>query len=106
MKAALWLPLVVADVVTCWLKQRQTWFLFPLRAADPSTVLCPCSFLIVLGCLILAILTTFREHEKVSAHWLVILVSCTGHAATFQMSLVLFLQILHGQHVSCPGIDR
>uniref|UniRef100_A0A3Q3H143 Potassium voltage-gated channel, KQT-like subfamily, member 3 n=1 Tax=Labrus bergylta TaxID=56723 RepID=A0A3Q3H143_9LABR len=28
---------------------------------------------IVLGCLILAILTTFREHEKVSAHWLVIL---------------------------------
>ncbi|XP_041848389.1 potassium voltage-gated channel subfamily KQT member 3 [Melanotaenia boesemani] len=30
-------------------------------------------FLIVLGCLILAILTTFREHEKVSAHWLVIL---------------------------------
>ncbi|TKS79298.1 Potassium voltage-gated channel subfamily KQT member 3 KQT-like 3 [Collichthys lucidus] len=32
-----------------------------------------CWFLIVLGCLILAILTTFREHEKVSAHWLVIL---------------------------------
>lgn len=31
-------------------------------------------FLIVLGCLILAILTTFKEHEKVSAHWLVILV--------------------------------
>uniref|UniRef100_A0A8C4DE20 Potassium voltage-gated channel, KQT-like subfamily, member 3 n=1 Tax=Dicentrarchus labrax TaxID=13489 RepID=A0A8C4DE20_DICLA len=31
------------------------------------------AFLIVLGCLILAILTTFREHEKVSAHWLVIL---------------------------------
>uniref|UniRef100_A0A3B3VH15 Potassium voltage-gated channel subfamily Q member 3 n=2 Tax=Poecilia TaxID=8080 RepID=A0A3B3VH15_9TELE len=30
-------------------------------------------FLIVLGCLILAILTTFREHEKDSAHWLVIL---------------------------------
>nr|XP_046263907.1 potassium voltage-gated channel subfamily KQT member 3 [Scatophagus argus] len=30
-------------------------------------------FLIVLGCLILAILTTFKEHEKVSAHWLVIL---------------------------------
>uniref|UniRef100_A0A3B4ZSN9 Potassium voltage-gated channel subfamily Q member 3 n=1 Tax=Stegastes partitus TaxID=144197 RepID=A0A3B4ZSN9_9TELE len=30
-------------------------------------------FLIVLGCLILAILTTFREHEKTSAHWLVIL---------------------------------
>ncbi|XP_053738852.1 potassium voltage-gated channel subfamily KQT member 3 isoform X1 [Synchiropus splendidus] len=30
-------------------------------------------FLIVLGCLILAILTTFREHEKVSAHWLVVL---------------------------------
>uniref|UniRef100_A0AAQ6IRD0 Potassium voltage-gated channel, KQT-like subfamily, member 3 n=1 Tax=Anabas testudineus TaxID=64144 RepID=A0AAQ6IRD0_ANATE len=31
------------------------------------------TFLIVLGCLILAILTTFKEHEKVSAHWLVIL---------------------------------
>ncbi|XP_034038985.1 LOW QUALITY PROTEIN: potassium voltage-gated channel subfamily KQT member 3 [Thalassophryne amazonica] len=30
-------------------------------------------FLIVLGCLILAILTTFREHEKQSAHWLLIL---------------------------------
>ncbi|XP_054452367.1 potassium voltage-gated channel subfamily KQT member 3 [Anoplopoma fimbria] len=30
-------------------------------------------FLIVLGCLILAILTTFREHENVSAYWLVIL---------------------------------
>ncbi|XP_028987115.1 potassium voltage-gated channel subfamily KQT member 3 [Betta splendens] len=30
-------------------------------------------FLIVLGCLILAVLTTFKEHEKVSAHWLVIL---------------------------------
>ncbi|XP_060940695.1 potassium voltage-gated channel subfamily KQT member 3 isoform X1 [Limanda limanda] len=30
-------------------------------------------FLIVLGCLILAILTTFKEHEKASAHWLVIL---------------------------------
>ncbi|KAK5860452.1 hypothetical protein PBY51_021927 [Eleginops maclovinus] len=30
-------------------------------------------FLIVLGCLILAILTTFKEHEKVSAHWLVVL---------------------------------
>uniref|UniRef100_A0A3P8VEN4 Potassium voltage-gated channel, KQT-like subfamily, member 3 n=1 Tax=Cynoglossus semilaevis TaxID=244447 RepID=A0A3P8VEN4_CYNSE len=30
-------------------------------------------FLIVLGCLILAILTTFKEHEKISAHWLVIL---------------------------------
>lgn len=37
-------------------------------------ILCVCRFLIVLGCLILAILTTFREHEKVSAHWLVILV--------------------------------
>ncbi|XP_034744426.1 potassium voltage-gated channel subfamily KQT member 3 [Etheostoma cragini] len=36
-------------------------------------ILCLCRFLIVLGCLILAILTTFREHEKVSAHWLVIL---------------------------------
>uniref|UniRef100_H2LQ97 Potassium voltage-gated channel subfamily Q member 3 n=1 Tax=Oryzias latipes TaxID=8090 RepID=H2LQ97_ORYLA len=30
-------------------------------------------FLIVLGCLILAILTTFKEHENTSAHWLVIL---------------------------------
>ncbi|KAM3604637.1 uncharacterized protein V6R79_014164 [Siganus canaliculatus] len=30
-------------------------------------------FLIVLGCLILAVLTTFKEHEKTSAHWLVIL---------------------------------
>lgn len=33
-----------------------------------------CRFLIVLGCLILAVLTTFKEHEKLSAHWLVILV--------------------------------
>ncbi|XP_044224193.1 potassium voltage-gated channel subfamily KQT member 3 [Thunnus albacares] len=40
---------------------------------DVLHVLCVCRFLIVLGCLILAILTTFREHEKVSAHWLVIL---------------------------------
>ncbi|XP_077471803.1 potassium voltage-gated channel subfamily KQT member 3 isoform X2 [Stigmatopora argus] len=30
-------------------------------------------FLIVLGCLILAVLTTFKEHEKTSAHWLVVL---------------------------------
>lgn len=37
-------------------------------------LLCVCRFLIVLGCLILAILTTFKEHENVSAHWLVILV--------------------------------
>lgn len=35
---------------------------------------CVSRFLIVLGCLILAILTTFKEHEKVSAHWLVVLV--------------------------------
>ncbi|XP_067109005.1 potassium voltage-gated channel subfamily KQT member 3 [Osmerus mordax] len=34
-------------------------------------------FLIVLGCLILAILTTFKEHEKDSAHWLVILETFT-----------------------------
>ncbi|KAG7267842.1 hypothetical protein CRUP_000714 [Coryphaenoides rupestris] len=34
----------------------------------------PPPFLIVLGCLILAILTTFKEHEKVSAHWLLVLV--------------------------------
>ncbi|KAF3698627.1 Potassium voltage-gated channel subfamily KQT member 3 [Channa argus] len=34
-------------------------------------------FLIVLCCLILAILTTFKEHEKVSAHWLVILETFT-----------------------------
>lgn len=30
-------------------------------------------FLIVLGCLILAVLTTFKEHERTSAHWLVVL---------------------------------
>lgn len=36
--------------------------------------MCVSRFLIVLGCLILAILTTFKEHEKVSAHWLVVLV--------------------------------
>ncbi|RXN38851.1 potassium voltage-gated channel subfamily KQT member 3 [Labeo rohita] len=34
-------------------------------------------FLIVLGCLILSILTTFKEHERVSAHWLVILETFT-----------------------------
>lgn len=43
---------------------------------------CVCSFLIVLGCLILAVLTTFKEHEKLSAHWLVVLVGlliCVSH---------------------------
>ncbi|XP_013877460.1 potassium voltage-gated channel subfamily KQT member 3 [Austrofundulus limnaeus] len=30
-------------------------------------------FLIVLGCLILAVLTTFKEYEKDSAHWLLVL---------------------------------
>ncbi|XP_077412965.1 potassium voltage-gated channel subfamily KQT member 3 isoform X2 [Vanacampus margaritifer] len=39
-------------------------------------------FLIVLGCLILAVLTTFKEHEKTSAHWLVVLVSFHTHART------------------------
>ncbi|KAL2096838.1 hypothetical protein ACEWY4_006045 [Coilia grayii] len=34
-------------------------------------------FLIVLDCLILAILTTFKEYEKVSAYWLVILETFT-----------------------------
>ncbi|XP_063076114.1 potassium voltage-gated channel subfamily KQT member 3 [Engraulis encrasicolus] len=34
-------------------------------------------FLIVLACLILAILTTFKEYEKASAHWLVILETFT-----------------------------
>ncbi|XP_051990960.1 potassium voltage-gated channel subfamily KQT member 3-like [Xyrauchen texanus] len=34
-------------------------------------------FLIVLGCLILSILTTFKEHEKDSAQWLVILETFT-----------------------------
>ncbi|XP_030218510.1 potassium voltage-gated channel subfamily KQT member 3 [Gadus morhua] len=34
-------------------------------------------FLIVLGCLILAILTTFKEHETVSAQWLLILETFT-----------------------------
>uniref|UniRef100_A0A672QIU4 Potassium voltage-gated channel subfamily Q member 3 n=1 Tax=Sinocyclocheilus grahami TaxID=75366 RepID=A0A672QIU4_SINGR len=34
-------------------------------------------FLIVLGCLILSILTTFKEHEEDSAHWLVILETFT-----------------------------
>ncbi|XP_067462940.1 potassium voltage-gated channel subfamily KQT member 3 [Thunnus thynnus] len=47
--------------------------LLPPLFTDVLHVLCVCRFLIVLGCLILAILTTFREHEKVSAHWLVIL---------------------------------
>ncbi|XP_062409032.1 potassium voltage-gated channel subfamily KQT member 3 [Sardina pilchardus] len=34
-------------------------------------------FLIVLDCLILAVLTTFKEYEKVSAYWLVILETFT-----------------------------
>nr|XP_023671557.1 potassium voltage-gated channel subfamily KQT member 3 isoform X1 [Paramormyrops kingsleyae] len=34
-------------------------------------------FLIVLGCLILSILTTFKEHEALSAYWLVILETFT-----------------------------
>ncbi|XP_076837749.1 potassium voltage-gated channel subfamily KQT member 3 [Brachyhypopomus gauderio] len=34
-------------------------------------------FLIVLGCLILAILTTFKEYEHDSAHWLVVLETFT-----------------------------
>ncbi|KAI4581833.1 hypothetical protein MJG53_009358 [Ovis ammon polii x Ovis aries] len=33
-------------------------------------------FLIVLGCLILAVLTTFREYETVSGDWLLLLVRC------------------------------
>lgn len=32
-------------------------------------------FLIVLGCLILAVLTTFKEYETVSGDWLLLLVS-------------------------------
>ncbi|KAK0131944.1 Potassium voltage-gated channel subfamily KQT member 3 [Merluccius polli] len=36
-----------------------------------------CGFLVVLGCLILAILTTFKEHENVSAQWLLILETFT-----------------------------
>lgn len=42
----------------------------------------PSRFLIVLGCLILAVLTTFREYETVSGDWLLLLVSwCTRHGA-------------------------
>ncbi|PNJ76181.1 KCNQ3 isoform 9, partial [Pongo abelii] len=32
-------------------------------------------FLIVLGCLILAVLTTFKEYETVSGDWLLLLTS-------------------------------
>ncbi|XP_028329126.1 potassium voltage-gated channel subfamily KQT member 3 [Gouania willdenowi] len=39
----------------------------------PTNVWHIAEFLIVLGCLILAVLTTFKEHENVSAHWLVVL---------------------------------
>lgn len=53
-------------------------FLVTLLYVLNCVILCVCRFLIVLGCLILAILTTFREHEKVSAHWLVILVRRLG----------------------------
>jgi potassium voltage-gated channel KQT-like subfamily protein 3 len=35
----------------------------------------PPRFLIVLGCLILAVLTTFKEYETVSGDWLLLLVS-------------------------------
>lgn len=45
-------------------------------------------FLIVLGCLILSILTTFKEHESVSAHWLVILVSLCFCAQSIQLECV------------------
>lgn len=34
----------------------------------------PSRFLIVLGCLILAVLTTFKEYETVSGDWLLLLV--------------------------------
>lgn len=55
------------NAITAWVLQLNCFFFFfPF-----------CRFLIVLGCLILAILTTFREHEKDSAHWLVILVRTT-----------------------------
>lgn len=67
--------------------------------------LCLCRFLIVLGCLILAILTTFKEHEKVSAHWLVILVrwlfhslycfSFNNHFVALQRTLMSEKQIFH-----------
>lgn len=40
-----------------------------------SSFLLPSRFLIVLGCLILAVLTTFKEYETVSGDWLLLLVS-------------------------------
>ncbi|KAJ3595494.1 hypothetical protein NHX12_004797 [Muraenolepis orangiensis] len=46
--------------------------LLPYFEASPTP-----RFLIVLGCLILAILTTFKEHENVSAYWLLILETFT-----------------------------
>lgn len=39
----------------------------------------PSRFLIVLGCLILAVLTTFREYETVSGDWLLLLVRLCTH---------------------------
>jgi hypothetical protein len=41
----------------------------------PPPFFLPSRFLIVLGCLILAVLTTFKEYETVSGDWLLLLVS-------------------------------
>lgn len=56
-------------------------FLWSKPGLDVSSFL-PSRFLIVLGCLILAVLTTFREYETVSGDWLLLLVrSRTCHGA-------------------------
>lgn len=57
-------------------------FLWSKPELDVSSFL-PSRFLIVLGCLILAVLTTFREYETVSGDWLLLLVrSRTHHSAS------------------------
>lgn len=56
----------------------------PASALPQTPSSFPPRFLIVLGCLILAVLTTFKEYETVSGDWLLLLVRLLArHCAAF-----------------------
>lgn len=58
-----------------------------------SSFLHPSRFLIVLGCLILAVLTTFKEYETVSGDWLLLLVSSGSLAMSSGMEAISHFQL-------------
>lgn len=60
-----------ADASPCLARSK------PGLSQSPSSF--PSRFLIVLGCLILAVLTTFKEYETVSGDWLLLLVRWGAH---------------------------